>query len=219
MSTLTNDVWESLETWRVKAFFASGVMFVVAAALTVASIVGGAERLSLMVGEAFIGAGWLGGVIGLLGLYSGLADRHRWFVRAGAAFAVIGAVTFVVLAIASLIAYFQGGGVGDLPVPFIFLFPGLVIGSLLAFLSFSVASLRSDVHSRTLGILLLVPALIFLINFFIVPMAFGVGPNPPEVIFVVQSGLVLVMLALGYVLRTENMPTVGAEPAAEPATK
>ena len=210
--------WKSLEKWSTRAFFTSAVMFVVAAALNVVTIITGAERLSLMVGEAFIAAGWFGGVIGLLGLYAVLADQSRWSARAGAVFAVIGAVTFVVLAVASLVAYFNGGGVGDLPVPFIYLFPGIIIGSLLAFISFSVASLRSDVHLRTVGILLLVPSLIFFTNFFIIPMMIGTGPNPPEIIFVVTSVLALVMLAIGYLLRTGDTPTGGVEPTTESTT-
>jgi hypothetical protein len=196
-------------------------MFVCAAALNVNTMVTGAERLSLMVGEAFIAAGWLGGLLGLLGLYSVLADQSRWSTRAGAVFAVSGAVAFVVLAAGSLVAYFNGGGVGDLPIPFVYLFPGVIAGSLLAFISFSVASLRSDLHSRTFGILLLVPALIFFTNFFILPFVVGdgTGPAPPEVIGTVTGGLALVMLAIGYVLRTEDAPPGGAKVAAETATK
>lgn len=215
----TTTFWHVIEEWTSRSFSAGGVMFVVAAALTVVSMVTGAERLSLMVGEAFIAAGWLGGLIGLLGLYPGLADRTRWSPRAGAVFTVIGAVTFVVLALASLVAYLQGGGVGDLPVPFIMLFPGLLAGSLLAFLSFSIASLRTDAYPRTVGLLLLVPPSIFVTNFFIAPLIFGVGPNPPAVIFVVQSGLALVLLAIGYVLRSEAMPTISTEGTAGSATK
>lgn len=211
--------WQVLEQWSERAFFAGGVMFVAAAALNVVAMLAGAERLSLMVGEAFIAAGWFGGLIGLLGLYSGLANKNRWLARAGAVFATIGAVTFAVLAVASLLAYFQGGGVGDLPVPFIFLFPGLIVGSLLTFITFSVASLRSNVYSRTVGILLLVPPGIFFTNFFILPIILGTGPNPPEIIFVVTSVLALAMLIIGYVLRTEDAPVVSSEPTAEPASK
>lgn len=209
-------VWESLETGSARAFFAGGVTFVFAAVLNVVTVVTGAERLSLMVGEAFIAAGWFGGLVGLLGLYPVLRDRSRWLTRAGAVFAVVGAVTMVVLAVASLVAFVQGGGVGDLPVPFIFLFPGLVIGSLLAFVSFSVASLRSDVPSRNVGVLLLVPALVFSTNFFILPIIVGTGPAPPEIIFAVTSILALVMLAIGYLLRTGDVPTGGVGLTDEP---
>lgn len=208
-----------LETWDARAFFGGGVMFVVAAALNVFALVTGAERVSLMVGEAFIAAGWFGGLVGLLGVYPVLADRSRWLTRAGAVFAVIGAVTTVVLAVGSLVAFVQSGGVGDLPVPFVFLFPGLVLGSLLAFVSFGVASLRSDVHSRTVGVLLLVPALVFFTNFFVLPVVGGTGPAPPETIFGVTSALALAMLAIGYVLRTGDVSAGGVEPTTEPTTE
>lgn len=219
MSNDNTTIWEVTGQWSDRAFFAGAVMFVVAAALNVVAMIGGAERLSLMVGEAFIAAGWFGGLVGLLGLYTVLADQSRWLTRAGAVFAVIGAMTFVLLAVASLVAFFNGGGVGDLPIPFIYLFPGILLGSLLAFIPFSVASLRSDIHSRTVGTLLLVPPGIFFTNFFILPMILGTGPNPPEIIFVVTSLLALVMLVIGYVLRTEDVPTGGTDPAAEPVTE
>ena len=218
MGVVTQSRWELLEKWGTGAFFTGAIMFVVAAALTVVSMTTGAERLSLMVGEAFIAAGWVGGLIGLLGVYAAVADQSSWSARAGAVFTVIGAVTFVVLAVASLVAYVNGGGVGDLPVPFIYLFPGIIIGSLLAFLSFSVASLRSDVHSRTVGILLLVPPITFVTNFFIIPAIVGTGPNPPEVILIVQIVLALAMLAIGYVLPTGDRPTDGVEPTIESTT-
>lgn len=211
--------WQSLEKGRERAFYAGGVMFVIAAALNVLAIVAGAERLSLMVGEAFIAAGWFGGLIGLLGLYAVLADQSYWLSRAGAVFAVIGAVTFIVLAVASLVAYVNGGGVGDLPIPFIYLFPGVVIGSFLAFISFSAASLRSDVQSRGFGILLLIPALVFFTNFFILPMITGSGPHPFEIIFVVTSVLALTMLAIGSRLRTGDVPTSSVEPMAGRTTE
>lgn len=219
MSTDDMSIWTVFEQWSERAFFIGAAMFVGAAALNVVAMVTGAERLSLMVGEAFIAAGWFGGLIGLLGLYAVLADQSHRMARAGAVFAVIGAVAFGVLALASLIAYVNGGGVGDLAVPFIYLFPGITTGSLLAFSSFSVASLRGDSHSRVVGILLLVPSLIFVTNFFVIPLIVGTGPNPPEIIFAVTTALALVMFAIGYLLRTGDVPTGGVEPTGEPVTE
>lgn len=116
-------------------------------------------------------------------------------------------MTFAVLAVTSLFAFVTGGGPGDLPIPIPFILPGVVIGSLLAFVSFSVVSLRSGTYSRIIGILLLIPSLIFSTNLFILPAILGPGPTPPEVGVVVVSGLAVAMLALGYVFRTAPEPT------------
>jgi hypothetical protein len=204
-------LWNSLERRSTTAFLVGAVMFIVSAALSVVAIVTGAERLSLMVGEAFIAAGWIGGLTGLLGLYPVLADRSRWLARAGGVFAVIGVVAFTVLAVVSLVGFFTGGGPGDFPIPLVFIIPGVFIGSFLAFVSFSGASLRSGVHSRTVGVLLLVPTAIFVTNLFILPAIVGSGPAPPAVGLVVVSALALAMLAIGYTLRTEGIRTDRSE--------
>jgi hypothetical protein len=173
----------------------------------------------LTVGEAFIAGGWIAGLLGLLGLYPGLADRSRWLSSAGVVFAVIGVLAFTVLAVVSFYAFVAGYGLGNFPVPVVYFIPGVFVGSLLAFVSFGVARLRSDAHSRTVGALLLVPSAIFLTNLFVLPAIFGSGPAPPEVGFIVVSGLALTMLAIGYTLRTEDVPTDRSEPAVEPTAE
>lgn len=208
-----NGMLESLEQRRPTLFFLGAAMFVVSAALNGIQIVAGTESLNLTVAEAFIAGGWLAGLLGLLGLYPELADRSRWLSRAGAVFAVIGVTAFAVLAVVSLYAFVAGYGLGNSPIPVVYFIPGVFVGSLLAFVSFSGAALRSDDLPQTLGLLLLVPSAIFVTNLFILPAIFGSGPTPPEVGLVVVAGLALAMFAIGHLLRTEPEPTDHAESA------
>ncbi len=210
MPTSTKRAWESLEQWSPTPFFAAAGLFAVAAAVVVVAIVaGGWGRLALGA-EAFMGAGWMGSLVGLLGLYPALADRSRWLARAGAGFALLGVVAFGVLVVASLVAFVTGGGPEAFPVPQIAILPGMLSGTVLAFVSFSAASLRSDVHSRTAGILLLVPTALFLTNAFVLPMISEPtqsGLAQPELALGFAGAVSLAMLAIGYRLRAEDMPT------------
>ncbi len=209
--------WGSLERRSTKLFYTGGALFIIAAAFDVANIVVGVEDLRSGVGQAFIAAGWVAALIGLLGLYPKLADRSRWLVRAGGVFAVIGVVGFVGNGVTALVAFVR-------EVPPQEAFPasvlvgtliGVLIGAILAFVSFSIASLRSDVHSRTIGILLIVPTLFVITNFFILS-AIGVPmPRPSEVTLFIVSGLALTMLAIGHVLRTEAAPSESTGPTVE----
>ncbi|MEF8904723.1 MAG: hypothetical protein V5A29_12475 [Haloarculaceae archaeon] len=73
-------------------------------------------------------------------------------------------------------------------------FPGIVLG----FGSFGVASLRTDVYARPVGLLFLVLVLTFLFN-----LGTGIaGFNPLGKVLGVVCVLALTMLAIGYLLRT-----------------
>jgi hypothetical protein len=133
-----------------------------------------------------------------------LSGRSRWLPRAGAVFALVGVAVFTVLAVESLYGVAAGYRLGSFPIPVVFFILGVFVGSLLAFVSFSGARLRSTAHSRTVGVLLLVPSVIFITNLFILPAIFGPGPTPAEIGLAVVSGLALAMLAIGYALRAES---------------
>lgn len=200
-------LWNLLQKWSATAFLVGGGLLVLDAAIVVANIVTGAEHW-LLLGQAFVGAGWTAALIGLLGLYPRLAARSRWLSRAGAVFAVIGAVTFAIMAVAVLV-YYAGIPDGEYDAISLFFLPGVLIGSVLGFVSFSVASLRTGVHSRTIGFLLLVPPILVVANI----LRFVAGMESASITLGIVLGDALAMLALGYVLRTEPTPTDRAEPA------
>lgn len=208
--------WGGLEARSPALFLLGGLMFGVSAALTVVALVTGAVQQSMVLGEAFIAAGWIAPLLGLVGLYPVLGDRQPWLARAGVLFAVVGLVAFVALAVASVVAFVQGLELTEIPIPVVVLLPGIIAGSLLAFVSFSLASLRSDAYASAVGLLLLVPSSIFIVNFLILPLVLGSGPNPPEVGFVITGLLTVAMLAIGYTLRTADHPGTRSDPASDP---
>jgi hypothetical protein len=211
MSTVDTRWLGPLGEWSARLFALGGAMFAVSAALTLVAIVTGDVQSSMVLGEAFIAAGWIAPLLGLVGLYPVVADRTPWLGRAGVGFALVGVVAFIYLTVASLLAFVRGLAITEIPIPLAVLLPGIVAGSLLAFGSFSVASLRSGAHSRPVGILMLVPSAIFVTNFLILPAILGPGPNPPEVGFVITGLLTLAMLAIGYGLRAEEPPATRTE--------
>lgn len=189
-------IWGSLERWKTTAFLVGGLLMAVDAVVVAAMIVTGVERL-LLVGQTFVGVAWTAALLGLLGLYPALADRSRWLSRVGALFAAIGVVVFAVMAVtvAAYLAGIPAGEYGDVGMYFI---PGVLVGSVLGFVTFSVASLRTGVHSRTLGLLLLVPAILVLANI----LRFVAGFESTTITLAIVVGDSLTMLAIGQVLRT-----------------
>ena len=213
--------WSSPEERTTALFFIAGLLFMIAAAFDLANMVAGVEDLRSGVGQAFIAAGWIAALIGLLGLYPKLVDRSRWLARAGGVFAVVGVVAFIINGTGALFAFVMDVSPEEAYPMFLVvgMLVGVLIGSILGFVSFSIASLRSDVHSRTVDILLVVPPLFVITNFLILS-AIGVpNPRPSRVTLFIVGGLSLTMLAIGHVLRTEAAPSEVTEPAPEPTVE
>lgn len=199
-------VWGWLEQRRETAFLVGGLVMVVDAGLVAANIATGTEAF-LLLGQAFVGAAWTVALLGLLGLYPDFAGRSRWLSRFGAVFAGIGVVVFAVMAV-TVLAYYAGipaGTYDDVGVLFI---PGVLVGSVLGFVTFSLASLRSDVHSRSVGVLLLLPPVLVLTNI----LRFAVGMESVTITLGVVVLDALAMLAIGYVLQSEAPLADHADP-------
>lgn len=194
-------VWRSLELWRASAFLLAGIILAINAVIVAAEIVVGIERWRVL-GQIFVGAGWTAAFIGLLGLYPGLADGSRWLARAGALFAAIGAVVFTVMGLASVVFY-VGIVDGSLTTLVPLFLPGVIIGSVLGFVSISAASLRADVHSRTLGLLLLLPPTLVILNL----LTAIIGIEGATSTLAVVIGDTLAMLAIGMSVRGIDIPT------------
>lgn len=190
-------LWESLEERSGMAFLIGGAIFVADTALVTTHLVGGTEPGAF--GQAFVGASWTAAFIGLLGFYSRLSTRCRWLTRAGAVCAVVGAITMATMAGTSL-GYFTGfltGSLSDLVVLFL---PGVFIGVVLGFGLFGIASLRTNIYSRSIGLLLLILPLTFLFN-----LGTGIAEvgGMPKILAVVAV-LALTMLTIGYLLQSGN---------------
>lgn len=202
-----NGVLKSLTEWRSTAFLVGGLFLLLDVAPVTATIVTGTDEW-LILGQAFVGAGWTAALVGLLGFYPELADRSRWLSRAGAVFAAIGVAVFAVMAVTSLV-YYVGLPAGEYSEIGQFFIPGVLIGSVLGFVSFGIASLWTGIHSRAVGLLLLVPPILVVANI----LRFVAGFESTTVTLGIVIADALTMLALGYVLRPEGQPTDHVEPA------
>ena len=199
MVTNNTKLWETLERRRSTAFLIAGLMFAVDAAI-IAAVVGPLGEQYMQLGQAFIAAGWTAGFVGLLGVFPGLADRSRRLAQAGAVLVGIGLLVFVSMGIVSL-AYFSNALSGDLDTLVTILFPGIIIGSVLGFVTFGAATLRTGVHPRSVGVLFVVMGLIPVVNIIRYTI---VGIQSRTATLVIVVALTLVTLSIGYLLRVEE---------------
>jgi hypothetical protein len=161
---------------------------------------------SLYAVEAFAGSypsardvigpvGYIVAFVGLIGLYPAFADRTPKLATGGAVFAGIGIVGYLMTIVGSFgvlssePAWFRGS--------MILL---ILSGMILAYLLLGVASLRSGVYSRTLGLSLLAPVPIMGLNLGVVVT----GYSSAEARFLVSGLWALSFLAIGATLRTER---------------
>lgn len=145
-------------------------------------------------------AGFLLGVLGLLGLYPVLADRTPTLARVAAAVALVPAAGWSIIVVGSVgeTAGLLPGLAGPLAV-----IPILAIGgTVLTYTLFGVTTLRAGVYPSVLGVLMLVPAAMFAM------LLSGVGTA-----FIVDVGHVVGHLGVGIVLWTAGVPTDTAGPA------
>lgn len=143
--------------------------------------------------------------VGLLGLHSRLADRSPKLAHAGAVFAGLAIVGFLTSLLGSVgvISSDPPGWVSASQIIFI------LGGWVLSFLLFSIASLRTGVYPRFVGLILLAPIAVQALNIGVVIA----GLASPEA-RLLNSGLwALSYLAIGIALRTQGVQT---ETAASP---
>ncbi len=204
MPIISKRLGVSLEQLRARAFLFSGVIFIPKVIIVASHIFMDAELFAALE-RVFISVAWTAAFIGLIGFYPSLEDKSRWLARIGALFAFIGGVTMTVMALTS-IGYFTSlikGGVSDVLIYFI---PGVFGGIVLGFGSFGIATLKTNIYSRSIGFLFLLLPLTFLFN-----LASGfsefrsfTGIDPDIRSLGVNSILMLTMLAIGYLVRTET---------------
>lgn len=196
---------ESHRSWGSTLFLAAGGMFIVAAAVVGVGMLTDAavQQTAGVVAPAAFAIGFAA----LFGLYPVLADRSPWLARAVAVLITVGAVGHVALAAANLgqlvgVVQDRPAWVGPLNLTRFFALAG--------FLVFGVASLRSDADVRTLGVLLILLPVIDVVGFG------SLASGAPEWLLPVFIGAqALVLLAIGYSIRTEDGSTERAELSAE----
>lgn len=192
--------WEALERWSPTLFLIAGVVLVVYA--TFNGIVAFTDVTSRTVKDVTGPAGFVFGFVGLLGLYPTIAGRSPRLARAGAVSAVLGAVGFSTITLQGLARL-----AGVEPPAWLGIFVLVAaIGMVSGFLSFGAGTLRTDVHSRALGLLLLAPATIFavMVTQAVLFAQWGLFSETTMAwsAFTISGGQALAYLVIGYSLRT-----------------
>lgn len=201
--------WErSRERWHSTAFLIAGGL------LLVFAVSDGLSAFTSMeppgwVTIGFIAAGLIAGHVGLLGLYPQLADHVPRQALAGAIVVTIAAIGTLGLFVAVIVNTVQPA-IGLPVVPFYLV---MILGTILAFLLFSVASLRTHIPSRTVGLILLGPPTVFIL------MIAMVSTAPDWLTFLIRGLQAGAYAAVGVVLWIDSIPTDRPDPAPEPTTK
>ncbi|WP_255151608.1 hypothetical protein [Halorarius halobius] len=203
-------LWESLGKRRSTAFLVGGLLLAVDAAWLAMNMSTGAEGY-LLPGQLFVGVGWTIALVGLLGLYPALSEQSRWLSRVGAVCAGIGVVTFAVMAVVVFVDI--TGLVAGVYEPMgAFFIPGVIVGSVLGFVAFSVAVFRTHADSVAFGLLLLAPPVLVLSNI----LRFVAGYTSEMVTLGIVIADALSLLVVGYYLRNQS-PLGYPESAAQSA--
>lgn len=193
----------------------SATLYVVAGALLAVFATNSAARVFADAGVEVVHstlgpAGFLVGLVGLVGLAPALTDRTPRLATVAVAVALVplaGWFAITVAGIGTVLGATPGASV-LLPGP---AFPLVFLTTVLAYFLVAAASLRVGVHSRTVGVLLLAPALTFLA---LIVGVVVVGPASALEV-PVDAGHALGHLAIGAALRTDGAPSARADPAAD----
>ena len=185
--------WELLERWSPTLFLVGGSLLVGHTAML------GVQAFSNLTTppDVFGPTGHLVALVGLLGLYPTLADRTPTVMRVAGAVAAVALVSWAVMSLTRFLAV--GGIVSSVSEALPGIFPIIVFAStILTYLLFGVATVRTDDSSRTVGLLVLAPGVLVLVALVSSAVA-GVTALGGVLI---GGGLALSVLALGYTLRT-----------------
>lgn len=152
--------------------------------------------------EVIVPAGFLLGVVGLLGLYPPFVDRGSRLARAAAGVAVIPAIGWTLLVVGGIgevAGLLPQGGVLPLAVPMT-----VIITMVLTYLLFGLATLRTEVYPRSIGLFMLLESANYLVLLS--------GALPP---YVIDAGHAVAYLGLGMTLLANGFPSDSPEPAVD----
>lgn len=199
-----------LESKSRVLFLVAGVLLVVYAALNGLKAFSGMDYPILRDSVVRL-AGYIIGFVALLGLYPSLADRSPKLARAGAVFAVLGIIGWLVdglVGTTQSLAVYLGADPPAWTAAFGLL---IILGYVLGYVSVGIATLRTGVRSQVLGLLLLMPGIIIVLML----AHIAAGYASEQTAFVISAGQAMTHLAIGAALQTESETADHEE--AEPA--
>ncbi len=173
--------------------------------------------------DVFGPPGFLFAMVGLLGLYPALADRSPRLARVSAIVAAVSAVGWLVI---TALAFGEAAGVvaplEDFGATGVVVLLAAGVTMVLAYLSSGVAVLRTGVHSRTLGLLVLAPPVIFGVMLSQAALAAQFGLFSEATMawsaVVISGGQAVAHLGVGHLLRIEGVPADRAASRADATT-
>lgn len=204
--TNSHEALAPLEKWSSWLFLVSGAVGLVYASLYGFEAFAGTYPAI----RDFLGPiSYIIAFVGLVGLHPRLANRSPTLAHAGALFAGLATVGFLIslLGSAGVISSELPGWVEAMQ--FIFILGGWV----LSFLLYSVASLRTGVFSRAVGLVLLGPIAVQVLNLSVIIAGF----SSPEARLLNSALWALSYLAIGVVLRTHGAGPEAARSSVNPA--
>jgi hypothetical protein len=207
MSNVSIRTLRPLEQWSSTLAFAAGILFLGHAVVRAIEAFSTASPPP----DVFGPAGYVAAGLALLGLVPALSYEAPNSSRLAATLS-LGTVSLWAL----IACWTFGAAAGMLP-PTEAVFPAalfavVILSMLLIYLVFATVSLRADSHSRTLGLLLLVPAGILA---FLMVGGVVLSVAPEEGAVAVGGGLALSHAAIGGALSVGRTDTDRVAPAAE----
>jgi hypothetical protein len=206
-------VWNTLENWRTAAFIVAGFLFLGN------TIHEGLGRYTAIIGEptflnfVIYASALVISLVGLLGFYAQVAERVPRLARLSA-----GVVAVAWGAMLILILWATTSTVLNRPMPPTALLFVLIGAIVLGFVLFGVTSLLARTPSRLVGVLLLT-----FVAAWVVGLGVGLAAysgDPPDWIPVFLNGAsAVVLLAIGYDLRTGSTSTIQGNPPPDSAAK
>jgi len=148
--------------------------------------------------------------VALLGLYPQLVTRSPKLTRAGAGVVVLAMVGWLVVGTMTLA---ESLGV-SLPAWLGAIAPLFILGFILGYLALGIASLRTDIVTRTTALVILSPVVVMIYNMSVALTTGGTREGQ----IIVAGGFALTHLAIGVALRSEEFSTGSAESAVSTAT-
>lgn len=197
MSIGSTQQWKSVERQSVTAFLLAGVLL-----LGFAAVVGLNSYTDISIPVRVVpvigGMGLLAASVGIVGLYPRVSETAPRLSLAGVIAVVLAGVGALIV-IAWPVVSVATGGSADPPIWYsVGLLDALVLNAV-GFLLFAIGTLRTNVFTQTIGALLLVPPVMWVLLFIVGGMT---SVNPDVFVYPIMSAA---LLTLGYHIRNESV--------------
>lgn len=215
MATRGRLPWASLETWSTTAFLVGGLLWLLDTTLLGIELFAGVSILGTPgpLNPILYLTGTVAACVGLLGFYPELANHAPRTARVASGIVAIAGATISVS-----LFWFVSVTILNQPDPPFALLVLSILGVALGFVLFGVAGVRTGVPSRTVGSLLLA-VVAAIVGWIALGLVVYGGSPPAWTSPAVGAVMSLLLLVIGYTLRTGPTTTPAGEPASDSAVR